>query len=44
MVLAGFDGPIGEHGDATFIAFGITDDELVLGEVNVFDPQLQDFA
>ena len=39
----GFEEGIGEHGDAIIFAFAVTDDDLVVGEIKVFDTQTQNF-
>jgi hypothetical protein len=39
----GFEKGIGEHGDAIILAFAVTDDDLVVGEIKVFDTQTQHF-
>jgi hypothetical protein len=36
--------PIGEQGDSAFSTVGISDDQLRLRKVDVFDPALQDFS
>jgi hypothetical protein len=39
MQAQGFEQTIGEHGDAIVFALAIANDDLVVGEVKVFDPQ-----
>ena len=34
---------VGEDGDAVLAPFAVADDDLVLGEFDVFDPQAQTF-
>ena len=37
MALQRFVHCVGEHGDAVLGAFAITDDELLIGKIDVFD-------
>ena len=39
----GFEKGIGEHSDAIILAFAVTDDDLVVCEIKVFDTQTQNF-
>ena len=39
----GLEEGIGEHGDAIILAFAVTDDDLVVGEIKVFYTQTQNF-
>jgi hypothetical protein len=44
MMFQGIHGAIGEQGDSAFSTVGISDDQLRLRKVDVFDPALQDFS
>ncbi len=41
VLLKGLDEAVGEHGDAVFSPLAVAHDDLVLGEINVLDPQPQ---